>query len=282
MAIFSDMSSGARRVVLSITMLVILLLLTGAAWLITRTRSGSRPGEQWYLVLSGSEESLGWKAAARSSTQQGSNGYDVLNPVRGDGSEGIEWSQWRLNKDATQGLYFSYVPKGKLRNAQVVYQVTTVSYQGDRVLVTQRKPVGGVVLKSERAFLVDENYLPEGTLQPAIVRVARSGKAEQRTKVADEIMALVDVSLEPQEFQELSVGRSKVSVKPVRVTQSLNGQPFSEDDYFVDSDGEIIRVQNLSHEAKEIYQLVDYQLILQKFPEAPGERSAALSHRGLP
>ncbi len=138
MTLLGDMSPGKRRSILAVCMLAVLLVMTAAAWLITRTRGGPRPGELWYEVLDANGQPVGWRALGRTTGAEGARGYDVFgHPAAGGGSTRMQWSRWALNAPATQGSYFSFVPAGLRPDGQIVYQMTRIKFNAGRVIIAQ-------------------------------------------------------------------------------------------------------------------------------------------------
>ena len=283
MTLLGDMSPAARKSVLAVSMLVVLLLITGAAWLLSRTAGGPRPGEQWYLLEEGNVP-IGWRVVARTEDKDGPHGYDVIGRPRTEGRETLmHWSRWRLNARAKQGVYFSFIPLGQGPEGQIVYQQTDIKYGAGRVIITQTTPTPVGPRGLQRVVDVDAKYLPEGTLWPAIAEAAKKGEKAAHKMVQDDVMDLINVAMEPLEKQSLMVQGASVSVTPVKVSLADDrGNALGEALYFVADDGAIVRIQLAAEGLSQIYDRVDYAAITQRFPRAPSDRTRALRQQDLP
>jgi hypothetical protein len=189
MAIFSNLTPARRVSLLAAVMLAVLLLATGAAWLIVRSSPGFGPeaDEHWYLIRDAAGELQGWmvtRAGSGGALDRG--GYEIISY---DSGRTIA-SRWELNEDATRGQYVSVdafvMPTGEVRGRQ-----TRILLRDSRATISggPRRPAATVAVGPE--------YVAEGTLEDRIVEVARTGRPLIGTIVSDPEMRLIPLILAP-------------------------------------------------------------------------------------
>ncbi|MCK4626960.1 MAG: hypothetical protein KAV00_16730 [Phycisphaerae bacterium] len=194
-------SENARRGLLAVLMLVVLSGSVGIAWMLERrsdkkTEAGAQIIRQirekglgnywpdklqidWFLVQAYGE-TIGWKASARGEIANGKFvgvNMEVL-PNRRHSHE-----IWTLNPDATIGTYHA-----DFRAADGSDFKTDIFLKDGVVKVRQHAGGAGTPVAHSQA---PENYLPEGTLQLAVQRVAESRANAQFAMVFNE-QAIID------------------------------------------------------------------------------------------
>ena len=188
--------TSLRRSLLALTMLVVLLLSTGAAWLLTRsagTRAnaaaeiiqairdkglasywGGDERTEWMLVYA-NEKVIGWRVQQQRRAEEGYTGGEVQVAVQGGHVAAQAMSNWQLSDDARTGTYLSNLASvnGK--------RITQIRLAEGRVTVRQQPPGGpGQVVSA-----APTNYLPEGTMMLAALLVAQRGADAQFAQIDD-------------------------------------------------------------------------------------------------
>jgi hypothetical protein len=275
---FANMSPLARRSVLAVSMLIVLLIMTAAAWLLTRTRGGPRAGEQWYLITDANGQTVEWRVVSRTVQKAGSAGYDMV----GSGSENApvaQWTLWRLNSAQDQGAYVSSIFAETGPGDQPLYEETAIIYQDGVIVVTKRIPSpAGLIAVPPRELAAPKDYLPEGSLWQEITTAASQHEAQERSMVWDKTLTFIRVSIQPQEPRPLLVNGSSITVTPVLVQYNRG----TSETYMVAPDGTVARIETGSNGRRLIFRSVPFETILQHFPSAAADRTRVLRQRNLP
>jgi len=187
MFLASDNSSTAKSHfgLIAAVMLVVVLLSTGAAWLLVARRGQSaeagaaivqtirertlasfwpRPQVQWYL-MSKDEQPFGWHLWIVRPAGDLYHGLEITY-VHTQAGTRIVWERWQLTHDISAGAYRA----GTFRpDTQSQIADTVINYKDGQVAVQQTE--GQAYAQSP----APPNYLPEGTLHLACLLAATQG-----------------------------------------------------------------------------------------------------------
>ena len=133
----------------------------------------------WYLIEVRGKR-IGWRAMVR--TRREGGGFagltlEFIGPVNRFWCE-----KWTLNADATRGRYAAY--EGIARGLRLEQLKTEIALEDGRVRVLQYEARGRVLAARSKA---PANYLPEGTLELAVRRVAEEAADAQFSLVFNEV-----------------------------------------------------------------------------------------------
>jgi len=234
----------ARRNLLAVILLVILLALTGAAWVISRSISPLRAGETWYLASDGNQL-VGWHVVQRETAAGGgSRGYSVEFLRRGTDTL-VTWTLWQFGADQQRGEYVSRL--GALRRGRPLADVVTeIVYDAPLVALTNVNRAG----RRTRTVEVGEDYIPEGRLRPTIADVARTGETFQGSLAVDAQLAVVPVILEAEGPALHRLNDQQVKLTAVRLTWPSADVDAPAQRYLVDDDGSIVVIQTLTAQGR--------------------------------
>lgn len=178
-------SNKSHFAVIAVIMLVVLLLSTGAAWLLVARRgqaaeTGSaivqtirertlgsfwpRPRVQWYL-RSEDDQPSGWHLSIIRPSGNFYHGLEISYILTPSGPR-VTWERWQLTHDISAGAYRAGIYRPDT-NAQIVD--TTIDYKDGQVTVQQGREL---TYSQSPAPL---NYLPEGTLHLACLLAGKQG-----------------------------------------------------------------------------------------------------------
>lgn len=189
-------TTSLRRSLLALAMLAVLLLSTGAAWLLTRaagTRAnagaeivkairgkglasywGTAQRTEWMLVYA-NENVIGWRVEQQRPDEEGYAGGEVEVAVQGGQVAAQAMSNWHLGDDVRTGSYLSNMASvnGK--------RITQIRLGEGKVMVRQQPATG----TAQAASAEPANYLPEGTMMLAALLVAQRGLDAQFATIDD-------------------------------------------------------------------------------------------------
>ncbi len=268
MKTFANLSDRARRGALAVMMLGVLLGAVALARLTVTQGAQPRPDERWSLTTNAQGEPVGWRVTQRGpGGALGRQGYTIQGQPRGL----VHWSRWQLTPDADQGRYVAWTVEEGLGPT-----ITVINYEGQTVIVG-RQLAGRGQMKS-RPFPVGDNYIPEGTLEPLIARVAGSDETVTGTVVSDQLAALLGLQISPVPQAEApAVTDAPTELQWARVVWIGPEGPLGADLYAVDAAGEVVLVaQQAGGQVVSLTRRVRPEQVLQHFPRALALRSRAL------
>jgi hypothetical protein len=273
----STKSETARRGLLAVLMLVVLVGSVGIAWMLERrsdkkTEAGAQIirhirekglGNYWsdklqidWFLVQAYGETIGWKASARGKIPNGKFvgvNMEVL-PKRSRSHE-----IWTLNPDATIGTYHAEV-----NVTDSGWFKTDISLKDGMVKMRQHAGGSSTPIAHSQA---PENYLPEGTLYLAVQRVAKARANAQFAMVFNEQANTGNVV----EFGTLRleyVGKKKTSqgkdVHRVKMSEVRMGKKHKMV-YDLDEKGKILVIYG----EKTQWTSADKQEVQKAFPNAP-------------
>ncbi len=265
---FAQLTPIARRNVLAVIMLVILLALTAAAWVISTSISPLREGETWYLIREG-DQPVGWQVVQRETVVGGAGrGYDMQFFARS--SRGL-WSIWRLDAARRSGRYLSGAIAAQPIGLDIRPQ-TRIEYDAPRLAIT---PIGGPV---RRIIEVGPDYIPEGHLYPTVADVARTGETVEGLLAVDDRLAVVPVILEREGLATHTLNGRQVDLTAVRLTWPSSDVDVSPRRLLVDDDGSIVVIELLDAQGGVIltFTRATLEQVRQQYPRAHYVRNQLL------
>ena len=281
-------SESTRRGLLVVIMLAILVASTAAAWLLQKRSAdkilaeeknirertlagekiiqevlangaeyywGGQPQTDWYLIYSEDNTVIGWKASARTKTDdENFIGVDVEIVLQRHSSHEI----WTLNKDFTVGNYHADL---RLANGKVTS--TDISLNGGIVKVTQYLGNLGRIITSSPA---PENYIPEGMI-PLIMRQVAETQTDAIFEVVfnERLNRNNTVEFGTVRFRYAGLRRTQdgKTIRPVESLETGHGDKVVATSELDDA-GKILLEQG----KKSRTQAVDEETVREKFPEA--------------
>ena len=252
-----DIQSGRpKRSLLALVLAVVLALAVLLAWSVGQgPRARVQAGEamladlhqyglardwgdalqvEWFMVYHGREaDPRGWKVTVRGPAGEGS--YAGLSLwTQGGGKYTFE--QWSLNADATRGVYAA--ARGR-RGPISVQRVDTRIALDDGVV----KILRGTARSAQEP--APDHYLPKGTVEWALRRVADEGADAQFMMILNE-HAIVDrtVRFMPVRFRYLGEEKSPQGAPARRVAHSALYSEGAPREYLIGSDGKILSVSD--------------------------------------
>jgi hypothetical protein len=188
--------TSLRRSLLALAMLAVLLLSTGAAWLLAHSSGlrvhaaaeivqaihdkglasywGHEERTEWMLVYA-NEKLIGWRVLQQRPAEEGYAGGEIEVAVQAGHVAAQAMGNWQLSLDAHAGNYLANMAgvNGK--------RTTQIRLGEGKVAIRQQTPTGAAQAVSP----APDNYLPEGTMMLAALLVAQRGADAQFVQIDD-------------------------------------------------------------------------------------------------
>jgi hypothetical protein len=139
--------------------------------------------QQTQLTRYGPARNVLWTVELRKRRADG--GFEELS-VTGANPERLQWAYWKLDANATNGLYQAGILARNRANRRLeTRQTTEIRQTGDKLAVEQFMDEAGK--RVETFAPVPENYAPEGTLRLLRALTARNGEHADFLVVYDQV-----------------------------------------------------------------------------------------------